>query len=67
MKKLKIYEEEDCLILERTNQFNHATKRYFISQEGLVEALNEYPTLSEYEIECEHRLWAVIVQALQKA
>lgn len=51
MKKLKIYKEDDSFVLERINQFDHATKRYFITENGLLEAFDQYqPVMEEYEL-----------------
>ena len=67
MKKLKIYKtDEGEVCLERINQFNHSTKRLFISEQGLLEALDDYPNLSDYEIEAEQELWSVIIKHLNK-
>ena len=65
MKKLKIYMEQGEFVLERINQFDHATKRKFISEKGLIEALESYPDLSEYEIETDASLWAIVINAVQ--
>lgn len=65
MKRLKIHEQEGEFVIERINQFDHATKRHFISEQGLIEALQSYPDLEEYEIETDASLWAVIINALK--
>lgn len=62
MKKLKIYRESDELVLERVNPFNHSTKRYFITERGLIEALEAYPDLTEYELEVDADLWEIVNQ-----
>lgn len=54
MKKLKIYKENGEFVLERINQFNHATKRFFITEHGLLEALDDYQyVMHEYELHIE--------------
>lgn len=51
MKKLKIYKENDSFVLERINQFDHATKRFFITENGLLEAFDQYQhVMEEYEL-----------------
>lgn len=67
MKKLKIYKnDEGEFVLERINEFSHGTKRFFISEEGLLEALSDYPNLGEYELLVEDQsLWSIIINALQ--
>jgi hypothetical protein len=51
MKKLKIYKENGEFVLERINQFDHATKRFFITENGLLEALDQYHlVMHEYEL-----------------
>ena len=57
--------EQGEFVLERINQFDHATKRHFISEQGLIEALESYPDLSEYEIETDASLWAIVINAVQ--
>jgi hypothetical protein len=68
MKTLKIYKtDEGEYALERINQFAHGTKRFFISEEGLLEALGDYPNLDEYELQVEDQsLWSVIINQLNK-
>lgn len=61
MKKLKIYKENGEFVIERVNQFNHATKRLFISEEGLKEGLQSYQmVIDEYELEVSEELWALV-------
>ncbi|WP_368298891.1 hypothetical protein [Cytobacillus firmus] len=51
MKKLKIYKEDGKFVLERINQFDHATKRFFITENGLLEAIGQYQhVMDEYEL-----------------
>lgn len=65
MKKLKIYKENGEFVIERVNQFNHATKRLFISEEGLKEGLQSYQmVISEYELEVSEELWAFVIKFL---
>ena len=66
MNKLRIIKEPSFFILERVNQFNHATRRFITSEAELIETLQAYPDLSEYEIEVDAELGAVIINALQK-
>ncbi|WP_269920360.1 hypothetical protein [Caldifermentibacillus hisashii] len=65
MKKLKIYKENGEFVIERVNQFNHATKRLFISEEGLKEGLQSYQmVIDEYELEVSEDLWAFVINFL---
>lgn len=65
MKKLRIYKENGEFVIERVNQFNHATKRFFISEEGLKEGLQVYkPVMEEYELEVSDELWSFVVNFL---
>lgn len=63
MKKLLIYKdnkesENGEFVIERVNEFNHSTKRFFISEQGLFEGLKEYRTvMGEYELEVSEDLW----------
>lgn len=67
MKTLKVYKENGEYVIERVNEFNHATKRYFITEEGLKEGLDAYlPVISEYEIEISDDLWALVINHLNK-
>lgn len=61
MKKLKIYKESGEFIIERINEFNHATKRFFITEEGLLEGLQAYQSvISDYFIEVSENLQGFI-------
>lgn len=52
MKKLFVYMENKEFVIERVNEFNHSTKRFFITENGLFEGLEVYkPIISEYEIQ----------------
>lgn len=65
MKKLRIYKENGEFVIERVNQFDHATKRFFISEEGLKEGLQAYqPVMDEYELEVSDDLWAFVINFL---
>ncbi|WP_087974584.1 hypothetical protein [Oceanobacillus rekensis] len=65
MKTLKIYKDNNEFVIERVNEFNHATKRTYISEEGLKEALQSYkPVIEEYEIEVSKELWAFVINYL---
>jgi hypothetical protein len=69
LKKLKIYKnDEGEFVLERINEFAHGTKRFFISEEGLLEALDGYEDLSGYEIEvsAESDLWSKIINYINR-
>lgn len=66
-KKLEIYKEDGEFVIRRTNEFNHATKRYFITEEGLKEGLDAYePVMHEYELEVSNDLWALVINHLNK-
>lgn len=65
MKKLSIYKQNDEFVIERTNQFNHATKRFFTSEEGLKEGIQAYMDfLDEYELNVSNELWATVINIL---
>ncbi|HAJ4014852.1 hypothetical protein MXL46_20910 [Heyndrickxia sporothermodurans] len=65
MKKLRIYKENGEFVIERVNQFDHATKRFFTSEEGLKEGLQAYqPVMDEYELEVSDELWAFVINFL---
>lgn len=65
MKKLLIYKEKEEFIIERVNQFNHAFKRHFISEQGLLEGLQSYrPVINEYELEVSDELWSMVINFL---
>ena len=67
MKILKIYKENGEFVIERVNQFDHATKRYFATEEGLKEGLDTYQlVISEYELEVSEDLWALVINHLNK-
>ncbi|MFT9601006.1 hypothetical protein [Mesobacillus sp.] len=65
MKKLLIYKENDDFVIERVNEFNHAFKRTFISEQGLLEGLQAYRlVISEYELEVSDELWSMVLNFL---
>ncbi|OUB38596.1 hypothetical protein BK708_00085 [Bacillus thuringiensis serovar yunnanensis] len=65
MKKLLIYKENDEFVIERVNEFNHAFKRFYISEQGLFEGLQSYrQVLSEYELEVSDELWSMVLNFL---
>lgn len=67
MKKLLIYKKNGEFVIERVNEFNHATKRYFISEDGLKEGLDAYlPVIDEYQIEAAEDIWALVINHLSK-
>jgi hypothetical protein len=69
MKKLKIYEEKGEFVFERINEFDHSTKCFFATKEGLteyVESFKEAQDMSEYKIEVDAALWSAVITELQK-
>jgi len=65
MKKLHIYKENDEFVIEKVNEFNHATKRSFISEEGLFEHLEVYKdVLDQYKLEVTDDLWSKVLNYL---
>lgn len=68
MKTLKVYKENDEFVIERVNEFNHATKRYFITEDGLKEGLDSYQSvIHEYRLEEAQDLWALDINHLNKS
>lgn len=64
-KTLKVYKENGEFVIERVNGFNHATKRYFITEEGLKEGLDAYNfVIDDYEIEASKEVWALVINYL---
>jgi hypothetical protein len=62
MKKLFIYRENGEFVIERVNQFNHATKRVFVSEEGLQEGIQAYShVLDEYILQVAEDLWGMVI------
>ncbi|TDY53735.1 hypothetical protein [Bacillus subtilis] len=65
MKTLKVYKENGEFIIERVN--DHATKRFFITEEGLKEGLDGLTSLiSEYELEVSDDQWALAINHLNQ-
>ncbi|WP_240628763.1 hypothetical protein [Bacillus salacetis] len=65
MKKLHVYKEQGEFVIERINQFDHATKRTFLSEKGLFEGLQNYQdVLQEYDLDVSEELWARVIQFL---
>jgi hypothetical protein len=65
MKKLLIYKENGEFVIERVNEFNHAFKRNFISEQGFLEGLQSYQqVISEYELEVSEELWSMVLNFL---
>lgn len=64
-KKLKVYKENNMFVLERINQFNHATKRNYETESGLKLAIQSYKSvLDEYEIETTKETQALVINYL---
>lgn len=67
MKTLKIYKQNDEFVIERVNEFNHATKRFFITEEGLKEGLDSYRLVMEqYEIEASEDVRTLVINHLNR-
>jgi hypothetical protein len=68
MKKLRIYKDYNEFVIERINEFNHSTKRCFITENGLKEGLEAYSQddLSQYDIQVSPELWAMVLNQLQR-
>jgi hypothetical protein len=65
MKQLKIYKESGEYVIERVNEFNHTTKRFFATEEGLLGGLQAYqPVLSEYDIQVSEDLRGTVINYL---
>lgn len=65
LKKLKVYKENGEFVVERNNEFNHATKRSFLTEDGLLEGLEAYTNvLDDYEVEVSKELWAKVINFL---
>lgn len=66
MKKLKIYQENGEFVIERVNEFNHATKRLFVTEIGLFEGLQAYKdVMADYELEVSDDLWGKVINFLK--
>ncbi|WP_329812606.1 hypothetical protein, partial [Streptomyces sp. GSL17-113] len=67
MKKLHVYKENEEFVIERINQFDHATKRYFSSEEGLFEGLHNYmDVLHDYQLDVSEELWTTVIPFLSR-
>ncbi|UTV31694.1 hypothetical protein [Bacillus altitudinis] len=67
MKTLKVYKENGEFVIERVNEFNHAFKRFYITEDGLKEGLDAYqPFIHEYRLEVSQDLWALDINHLNK-
>lgn len=65
MKKLLIYKQNGEFVIERVNEFNHAFKRAFISEQGLLEGLQSYrQVISEYQLDISEELWSMVLNFL---
>lgn len=65
MKKLLIYKENGEFVIERINEFNHAFKRKFITENGLLEGLQSYKEMMmEYDIQVSDELSSVVMNFL---
>lgn len=54
-------------MIERVNEFNHATKRFFATENGLKEGLDAYHhVIDEYKIEASDDVWALVINHLSK-
>ncbi len=62
MRTLRITKQEGEFIIEHVNSFGHATKRFFITENGLKEGLNAYaPIIGQYELEVSDNLWTLVL------
>lgn len=67
LKKINIYTENTEFVLEHINSFNHATKRYYLTEDGLKENLQSYiPVLEQYEIDVSDDLWPTVITFLNR-
>lgn len=66
MKKLLVFKEPEGFVLERVNEFNRSTKRYFNDEQELIETLKFYPDLNHYEIKADAELASVISALYQQ-
>jgi hypothetical protein len=65
-KTLRIYKKNDEFVLERVNEFNHSTKRFFITEAGLLEALDGYAAdkLEAYRLDVSENLRTLLANHL---
>jgi hypothetical protein len=67
VKTLKVYKENGDFVIERINEFNHATKRLFVTEEGFKEGLDAYqPVIDEYEIEATEDVQELVADCLNR-
>lgn len=65
MKQLKVYMESGEYVIERVNEFNHATKRFFITKNALFEGLEVYQeVIDQYDLQVSEDLWATVINFL---
>jgi hypothetical protein len=65
MKQLKIFKDSGEYVIERINEFNHSTKRSFITEEGLLDGLQAYQSvISEYDVQVSEELWGTVINFL---
>ncbi|NPC90840.1 hypothetical protein HOO54_01120 [Bacillus sp. WMMC1349] len=65
MRKLEIYKEDWEFVIEHVNEFDHAVKSYFATEEGLKEGLEAYiPLMNEYEIKASSEVWGLVINLL---
>lgn len=65
MKKLMIFRENDDFVVERVNEFNHGTKRFFASEEALLEGLQDCESIiADYELHIIPELWSTVINFL---
>ena len=52
-------------VIERVNEFNHATMRFFITEKGLFEGLQVYQeVIEQYNLHISEELWAKVINFL---
>jgi hypothetical protein len=67
-KGINIYKENGEYVAERINEFNHSSKRYFVTLEGLFEYLETVQGLNgQVELEVSEELWATVINQLASA
>lgn len=65
MKKLSIFKENDQFVIEHIDEFNHATKQYFSTENDLLKGLSGYQdVMSDYELDVTEDLWAKVINFL---
>jgi hypothetical protein len=62
MKTLKVYKKNGEFVIERVNEFNHAFKRFYVTEDGLREGLDTYQlVIHEYSLEVSQDLYEVVL------